>query len=281
MSSQIKPSDMPGDLRHAVAEALRMGWTAKRGGGGGWKLRSPEGTQWMHISPGTKIADQQAEKLRTLVSKAAIEEMPDDLMAALEDPKETGVTIQCRTCKTEFLAIDGYVAHQTRCAEAAYAAQQALVEASEVIVQVDVDEPSEGHTEAPLSETVESTKTSDSSKMSNKEEDMVDSRKKRPYSWNVVQPGLARALYEAMKGRSQHKGEATSTYANVIAAIIQESGIDNTVPPILDDAQQKIDEITKILGIDVNTVMDAEAMQAENQHLKQSLAALKELLGGI
>jgi hypothetical protein len=276
----MDPSNLPGELRKAVKEALRLGWTAKRGGSG-WKLRSPGGTQWMHVAPATNIPDEQAQKLRTLIGKAAMAEADEDLLAALDDPKETSVTIVCTVCGKEFLATDGFIAHQTACSQAAYAARQAEQEASQAITPPVVDEPSEGHAGVLETEPIESTKTPDSSKMSNKEEDMVESRKKRPYQWNVVQPGLARAIYEAMKSRSQHKGEATSTYANVIAAMIQESGIDNSMPPVLDDAQQKIDEITKVIGIDVNMIADAQAMQSENEHLKQSLAALRDLLKGI
>jgi hypothetical protein len=274
----MDPTNLPGELRKAVKEALRLGWTAKRGGSG-WKLRSPGGTQWMHVAPATNIPDEQAQKLRTLIGKAAMAEADEDLLAALDDPKETSVTIVCTVCGKEFLATDGFIAHQTACAQAAYAAQQAEQEASKAITPLVVDEPSEGHTEPLETEVIESTKTSDSSKMSNKEEDMVESRKKRPYQWNVVQPGLARAIYEAMKSRSQHKGEATSTYANVIAAIIQENGIDNSPPPVLDDAQQKIDEIVKVLGIDINVVTDAADALAENEKLRSDLSTLKDLLG--
>lgn len=289
MSSHMDPSNLPGELRKAVKEALRLGWTAKRGGSG-WKLRSPGGTQWMHVTPATNIPDEQAQKLRTLIGKAAMEEADEDLLAALDDPKETGVTIVCTVCGVEFISTYGFVAHQTACAEAAYAARQAEQEASKAITPPMMDEPSEGQAEAlpgyfnsanlpTKSHRPDMRKTSDSSKMSNKEEDMVESRKKRPYSWNVVQPGLARALYEAMKSRSQHQGEATSTYANVIAAIIQENGVDNSTPPILDDAQMKIDQITKILGVDINMIADAEAMQSENEKLRSDLTTLKDLLG--
>jgi hypothetical protein len=279
VSSRLDPNDLPGELRKAVKEALRLGWTAKRGGAGGWKLRSPGGTQWMHVAPASNIPDIVARDLRTKIGKAAMAEADEDLLAALDDPKETSVTIVCTVCEQEFLATDGFIAHQTACSQAAYAAQQADQEASKAITPPMVDEPSEGRTEHLDMGPVESTKSSDSSKMSNKEEDMVESRKKRPYQWNVVQPGLARALYEAMKSRSQHKGEATSTYANVIAAMIQETGIDNSTPPVLDDAQQKIDEILGVLGVDANLIADAQNMQAENEKLRSDLTTLKDLLG--
>jgi hypothetical protein len=290
VSSRLDPNDLPGELRKAVKEALRLGWTAKRGGAGGWKLRSPGGTQWMHVAPASNIPDTVARDLRTKIGKAAMAEADEDLLAALDDPKETSVTIVCTVCEQEFLATDGFIAHQTACSQAAYAAQQAEQEASKAITPPMVDEPSEGRTE-PLPGYVNSARlpapshrpdfpeTPDSSKISNKEEDMVESRKKRPYQWNVVQPGLARALYEAMKSRSQHKGEATSTYANVIAAMIQETGIDNSTPPVLDDAQQKIDEILGVLGVDANLIADAQNMQAENEKLRSDLTTLKDLLG--
>lgn len=101
---------------------------------------------------------------------------------------------------------------------------------------------------------------------------------RKGYSWTTVKPGLARAIYTAMKSRSQHKGEATSTYANVIAEMVEESGIDYAAPPILDDAQKKLDQIVNILGIDPEAIFEVAAMRAENEQLRGSLRSLKELL---
>lgn len=101
------------------------------------------------------------------------------------------------------------------------------------------------------------------------------------YSWNVVKPGLARALYTAMMSRSRHKGEATSTYANVLAAMVEEAGLDFATPPVLSEAQEKLDTIVKILGIDMELLATADSAQRENEHLRQSLAALKDLIKGL
>ena len=278
MRQELDPNSVKGALRDVVKDALEFGWTAKRGKRG-YRLRSPEGTQWMHLTPATSQPEQQARILRSKIRKALeSERYTEDLIERLDDPN-SNVNLACPECGLEFVTMTGFQSDRhpcwTRRSEAS-AGEQEVVKA---ITPMEVVEPSEGRTEPLDMGPVESTKSSDSSKMSNKEEDMVESRKKRPYSWNVVQPGLARALYDAMKSRSQHKGEATSTYANVIAAMVQETGIDNSMPPVLDDAQQKIDEILGVLGVDANMIEDAQNMQAENEKLRSDLTTLKDLLG--
>lgn len=290
MSNRLDPNDLPGELRKAVKEALRLGWTAKRGGAGGWKLRSPGGTQWMHVAPASNIPDIVARDLRTKIGKAAMQEADDDLLAALGDPKETSVTIVCTVCGMEFLATDGFLAHQTACSQAAYAAQQAEQEASKAITPPAVDDPSDGRTE-PLPGYVKSSRlpapshrpdfpeTPDSSKMSTKEEDAVVENKRGPYrNRKIVQPGLARALYEAMRSRTQRRDEALSIYANTLAEMMTDAGFEYQ-EVILSDAERKIAKVFEALDIDVDMLTKGASLREENEQLRSDLTTLKELLG--
>lgn len=297
MSKSIESTRMPSPLRAAVKEALEAGWTAKRGGNG-WKMRSPKGSQWMHIAPGTNIPEDQARSLRSKMTKAAILEGDPEFIQALEDPTDGGATITCRRCEVEFLTPDGYEGHKYGCKKAEEAALAALQAVEAALVPEVNDGPPEGRAEPVVVDEVEvpgyvrsarmPTPThrpdirtmSPTSDMLNIKEEVVAESTNAPrggYTWKVVKPGLARALYEVMKSRSQHKGEALSTYVNVVAELVSESGIQYTEPPPgLDEAQVTLSKIALLLGVD--TSIDTAALQAENEQLRNDLSSLKELL---
>jgi hypothetical protein len=268
-------------MRDAVKDALDLGWTAKRGGKGGWKLRSPGGTQWMHVSPATNIPDHQANMLRSKMAKAALMEttpQSEDLRVALNDPKQGAVTMVCTACKVEFLTWDGFVAHQQRCVTANPAAWQDVEEESD---EPEADSPSEGRTERAETDDVEKTETSVSGKMSNKEEvNMGGAGRGRYRKSQSVQPGLARAIYEAMRQRSNHKNEALSVYANVIAGMVIESGIEIEELPGMSDAEVKLQAVITALGIDIDALGEVDTIRDENKRLKDLLATWKELVAG-
>lgn len=303
MRRNLDPGNLPGALRVAVKEALDSGWTAKKGGSGGWKLRSPGGTEWMHVSPGTNIPDNEAVKLRTKVKRASMNEAPPDLVEAAKDPKQYQVTTHCSVCNTEFLAWDGFVAHQDDCHKAAAAALAAEEEASKAITPPVQDEPSEGPVlevpelptfdiDRPIPGYTNSAQTppkphrpdlpkeSDSGKMGSKEEVAVNGGNKRGSyrKRQFVQEGMARALYKAMLQRRQYKDEALSKYANALAKIIDESGFEYAV---LDEAESKLAQIFEVLDIDPAVADKVDELSAENKKLHENLDALRELINGI
>lgn len=282
VSNSINLNRFPTPLRVAIKEAFESGWTWKKGGSGGLKMRSPKGTQWMHISPGSNIPDEVVKNLRTKMNRALIEEADVDIVAAAADPKEYRVTTTCTVCFTEFLSIEGFAAHQEACHERAAAALAAEEEADKGITPVEVVEPSEGHAEAPEQEPYEPHMSEGFDTIGTKEEDVTENSSARGgYTWNVVKPGLARALYTAMKSRSQHKGEATSTYANVIAGMVEEAGIDFGYIPAMEEAQAKILKISEVLGLDPMAQLEVDTLRADNERLAGQLQTLKELLSDL
>ncbi len=285
MSKDIQSTRFPGALRQAVKEALEFGWTAKQGGSG-WKLRSPGGTEWIHVTPGSNIPDNIARDLRSKIAKAALTEstpQADDFRQKLEDPKDANGTVTCAECDTEFMTVAGFNGHEEGCRRRTRARLEAEQEASGPVVLVGDERPPEGHTEPAEPSVVEVSETPASSKMGNKEEDMTDSTKppRKGYRWHVVKPGLARALYTAMMARSRHKGEATSTYANVIAEMVEESGYSVEMPPELTEAEEKLDQIIGLLGVDVEALAGVDRLREENERLTGNLRDLRELLNGI
>jgi hypothetical protein len=283
----LDPGNLPGALRVAVKEALDSGWTAKKGGSGGWKLRSPGATEWMHVAPGTNIPDNEARKLRTLVARALLNEAPKDVVEAAKDPKEYGVTTTCTVCKREFLAWDGFVAHQDGClaaAAAAYAAEQEAKAAEEAAEIPEAPRPLPGYNNSANlptpSHRPDLPKASDSGKMSNKEEVVVNTGNKRGSyrKRQYVREGLARALYEAMRKRSRTKTEALSTYANALAKIMDDDGFDYSA---LEDSESKLLAIMEVLDIDPTAGTKVAELEAENQKLGDDLAAIKDLINGM
>lgn len=280
MSGSVNLNRFPTALRVAIKEALESGWTFKKGGSGGLKMRSPKGTQWMHISPGSNIPDEVVKNLRTKMNRALIEEADDDIVAAAEDPKEYRVTTTCTICFTEFLSLDGFAAHQEACHKRAAEALEAEQEASKAITQTDQDEPSQGRTEVPAEVTEDPIKSSGSGKMSNKEEDNMGGSKpgvkRGPYNRReAVKPGIARAIYEAMRQRSQHRDEALSTYANIIGAMVEEK------VGALSDSEAKLAAIYEVLELDPSANDRADEMAAKVEQLEGDLKAIKDLLSGI
>lgn len=162
-------------------------------------------------------------------------------------------------------------------------AHLARIEAEALAAQAEEERPPEGRTGVPAQVENDAHRLPRSSRMSDKEEEMTDSSgtSRKGYSWSVVKPGLARAIYSAMMQRSRHKGEATSTYANVIASIIEEAGIEFGDAPVLSEAQQKLDTIVSILGIDTDALEGYEILKQDNEKLQKNLDTLKELIAGI
>jgi hypothetical protein len=273
------------ELRDAIREALEVGWTAKKAKSG-WKLRSPGGTKWMHVTPGTNIPETEAKKLRAAVRRAQVLEVTDEVIEALEDPKTADATVKCDLCEVEFMTWTGYAAHQEACQEehekGAYAASE---EPDEGITLPEVFEAPETDVAGPFDDVEESQKSNDSAIMNSKEEDnLVDSKGRADrggYTWNHVRPGLARDLYEAIKSRSRHKGETDSKYANALAEIIEKTG-ENYVPRAeLEDAQQKLLQIMEVLGVDPTASREMEALRGELERKSEQLKALKELLADL
>lgn len=287
MKRNLDPNGLPGSLRVAVKEALDSGWTAKRGGSGGWKLRSPGGTEWMHVAPGTNIPDNEAVKLRAKVQRATLNEAPKDLVEAAMDPQQYQVTTYCSVCNTEFLSWDGYAAHQTKCQEAAAAALAAEEEADKAITQPEEDKPPEAIPGYRVEDKMPAPphrpdlpEASDSGKMSSKEEVTVESGNKRGKyrKRQYVQEGLARALYKAMLQRRQYKNEALSKYANALAEIINDEGFEFAS---FDDAETKLAQIFEVLDIDPTTVDKVDDLMAENKKLSEDLEAIRDLINGL
>jgi len=288
VSQDLDPNSIRGALREAVKDAIGFGWTAKRVKKG-WRLRSPEGTQWMHLTPATRQPDQQARILKQKVQRALSSEKPSmDTALALDDPN-SNLNLECKDCGLEFLTLTGFQSPRHPCWVRKSEASADEQEADKAIAPVEVVEPSEERT-APLPGYVNSQfkpvpthrpdlpETSDSGKMSNKEEDIVVENKRGPYRQRKhVQPGLARALYEAMRSRSQRKDEALSLYANTLAEIMTDAGFEYQ-EVILADAEAKIAKIFEVLGIDPAMLTKGAALSEENEQLRSDLTALKGLL---
>lgn len=278
MSQQLDPNSVRGGaLREAVKDALAFGWTAKRGKKG-WRLRSPEGSQWMHLTPATSQPEQQARILKSRIQKALSSEQPSqETVLALDDPN-SNLNLECKDCGLEFLTVTGFQSPRHPCWARKNEAVADEQEVDKAITPVEVVELSEGRTGPRESDPVESTETSDSSKMSNKEEDIVVENKRGPYRKRKhVQPGLSRALYEAMRSRSQRKDEALSLYANTLAEIMTDAGFEYQ-EVILADAEAKIAKIFEVLGIDPAMLTKGAALSEENEQLRSDLTALKGLL---
>ena len=149
MSGSLNPQAryVPAGLRKAVDEALRLGWTAKKSGSGGWTIRSPKGTQSFYIPITAKDPDALATKLRSKMSKAYLgeksafhpslpNEVIDLVMPAVEATLAEGVSIQpgtsptsvCPDCNVEFLTWEAFAAHQKGCQERVAAEREALEE---------------------------------------------------------------------------------------------------------------------------------------------------------
>jgi hypothetical protein len=263
----VNPSDVnrfSNELRDAIKEALEVGWTAKKAKSG-WKLRSPGGTKWMHVTPGTNIPETEAKKLRAAVRRAQVLEVTDEV---------------------KFMTWTGYAAHQEACQEThEKGAHAASEEPDEGITLPEVFEVPEMDVAGPFDDVEESQKSNDSAIMNSKEEDnLVDSKGRADrggYTWNHVRPGLARDLYEAIKSRSRHKGETDSKYANALAEIIEKTG-ENYVPRAeLEDAQQKLLQIMEVLGVDPTASREVEALREELERKSEQLKALKELLADL
>lgn len=149
MSGSMNPQAryVPAGLRKAVDEALRLGWTAKKSGSGGWTIRSPKGTQSFYVPITAKDPDALATRLRSKMSKAYLTEksafhpsLPDEVvnavMPAVEASLAEGVSIQpgtsptsvCPDCNVEFLTWEAFAAHQKGCQERVAAEREALEE---------------------------------------------------------------------------------------------------------------------------------------------------------
>ena len=149
MSGSLNPQAryVPAGLRKAVDEALRLGWTAKKSGSGGWTIRSPKGTQSFYIPITAKDPDALATKLRSKMSKAYLteksafepmlpKEVVDLVMPAVEATLAEGVSIQpgtaptsvCPDCDVEFLTWEAFAAHQKGCQERVAAEREAVEE---------------------------------------------------------------------------------------------------------------------------------------------------------
>lgn len=149
MSGSLNPqaSYVPAGLRKAVSEALRLGWTAKKSGQGGWRIHSPKGTQRFYIPITAKDPDALATVLRSKMSKAYLTEksafhpsLPEGIvnavMPAVEATLAEGVSIQpgtsptsvCPDCEVEFLTWEAFAAHQKACQERVAAEREAIEE---------------------------------------------------------------------------------------------------------------------------------------------------------
>lgn len=149
MSGSMNPQAryVPAGLRKAVDEALRLGWTAKKSGSGGWTIRSPKGTQSFYVPITAKDPDALATRLRSKMSKAYLTEksafhpsLPDEVvnavMPAVEASLAEGVSIQpgtsptsvCTDCNVEFLTWEAFAVHQKGCQERVAAEREALEE---------------------------------------------------------------------------------------------------------------------------------------------------------
>lgn len=137
MSAAFDPSAsyVPAGLRKAVAEAVAVGWTAKKNRGrGGWNMTSPKRTQTFYVPITCKDADTLAKELRSRMSKAyfaepsAFKPKPDPGEAAylqeLADmaimkgatiiPGETPY-IRCPICDEEYEGWEAFALHQPDC----------------------------------------------------------------------------------------------------------------------------------------------------------------------
>lgn len=278
MRQELDPNSVKGALRDVVKDALEFGWTAKRGKRG-YRLRSPEGTQWMHLTPATSQPEQQARILRSKIRKALeSERYTEDLIERLDDPN-SNVNLECPVCGLEFVTMTGFQSDRHPCWARRGETSAGERDAVKAITPVEVVEPSEGHTEPQQLVDSELVDTPDSSKMSNKEEDIVVENKRGPYRRRkAVQPGLARDLYQAMRARSQHRDEALSVYANTLAEMMADAGFEYQ-EVILSDAEAKIAKVFDVLGIDVEMLTKGAALREENEQLRSDLTTLKELLG--
>lgn len=147
MSGSLNPQAryVPAGLRKAVDEALRLGWTAKKSGSGGWTIHSPKGTQSFYVPITAKDPDALATKLRSKMSKAYLteqsafepmlpKEVVDAVMPSVEASLADGVSIQvgtaptsiCKDCEVEFLTWEAFAAHQKGCQERVAAEREAL-----------------------------------------------------------------------------------------------------------------------------------------------------------
>lgn len=298
--SDIQYRRLPKELKHPVKTAMDNGWRIIQATSNGYRIESPGKSENYYVPIKTKDGKAEARVLMRKVTRAvANEDTPQSrrVLAELNDPASTNATLECAHCDVEFVTTDGYNAHLGACIEAARARLAAEQEAGRAITPPEAESPPQAipgyvnqqfkpvpphRPDIPAKTAEDPSKSSGSGKIGNKEEDNMGGIKRGPYNRReVVKSGLARALYEAMRKRSQHRDEALSVYANVIADMIQESGVDFDGLSVLDGAEGKLASIIDILGVDLDLMARAEALAAENERITSNLKSLRELLGDI
>lgn len=299
MSDDIEYHRLPKDLRHPARTAMTHEWTIRQATANGYRIDSPGKTETFYIPFKTGNAQSEARRLMQKVTRAVMTEdtpMSRQARKELNDPKNTDRTMECSECGVEFVTTEGFDKHVDACAEAARARLEAQRKAAEAITPPQEEKPAEGlpgyvksaRLPTPAHRPELTAKLSGSGKMDNKEEDSnmggnTGGYKRGPYNRREgIKPGISRAIYEAMRSRSQHRDEALSAYANVIGGIVEEK------IGALSDAETKLGQIFELLGMDPDaeaTISDLQArvneLTDENERVTGNLKSLKDLLSDI
>lgn len=297
--TDIEYQRIPKDLRHPTKTAMTHDWTIRQVTANGYRIDSPGKTETFYVPFKTGNAQSEARRLMQKVTRAVMTEdtpMSAQVRKELNDPKNTDRTMECSECGVEFVTTEGFDRHVDGCAEAARTRLEAAQEAAKAITPPQVERPAEGlpgyvnsaRIPTPAHRPELTAKLSGSGKMDNKEEDSnmgenTSGYKRGPYNRReAIKPGISRAIYEAMRTRTQHRGEALSVYANAIGDMVEEK------VGALSEAESKLSQIFEVLGMDPeaeakasNAVALAEELSAENERIKGDLKSIKELLGGI
>jgi hypothetical protein len=293
---------IPKDLREVVRDAERdFNWFVVSRKKNGYLLSSPGKTQTFYVPFSTHNPHLEAKRLRMAMAKAALTEGGPIQEAAEKAMSKGGAHMQVEChCGLTFLTMEAFDKHACTGGVDAPVAGAATVMATIPLGVVSV--PSERHTEVAAGDSEPVRGSFGSGSMSNKEEDVVVKGEKRgSYRKSAkVEPGIARAIYEAMRDRPQYKNEAHSAYANRIGGLVEAAlpkqpepvTAGDVAPPApaavgaalaaeLSEAREKLAKITEVLGIDVSVIAEAQELREKNARLKENVTALKGLFEGI
>lgn len=295
----IEYQRIPKDLRHPAKTAMTHGWTIRQTTANGYRIDSPGKSETFYIPFKTGAAQSEARRLMQKVTRAVMNEdtpISQQVREELNDPKHTDRTLECSECEVEFITTEGYNAHLDECIRATRARLAAEEEAAKAMTPPQEERPAEGlpgyvksaRIPTPAHRPELTAKLSGSGKMDNKEEDSnmgenTSGYKRGPYNRREgIKPGISRAIYEAMRTRTQHRGEALSVYANAIGSMVEEK------IGALSDAETRLGQIFELLGVDPDAeakVADLEArvneLSDENERVTGNLKSLKDLLSDI
>lgn len=318
MSNAFNPqaSYVPAGLRKPAAEAIAMGWTAKKSGGrGGWFIQSPKGTEKFYVPITANDPDTLAKKLRAKMSKAYLAEQSafepngprkmtyavEELARASAEVIEDGATITpgpvpqigCKDCDASFTGWDAFAQHQEACKERTAAALAAAQQAEVLPEGSEPDRPSEGQAEDAPENQQES---GQAGTITTEEEAVPEAAASHPvkkggYTWTHVKEPLHRVIYAAIRYNRRWKGETDSEWSKRLAAYMEQENLLDGLTPNVEavedgEATRLVAQIRRLLGGEEMESLRAqvtelagknEEMGEENERLKSTLRTLSDL----